>query len=199
MSTFENFRKLVCIILSIAASRLFWRLFLRVKIHSGKIYAWPTTPQRYTLREVSRLLQNNAIISTWVRQIFVELLQNIDVWGQFWINALDVTTPCQPLIQVYTKEFRRVDLCDLSVIRIVFWTTIVSQSLKSLKQTRMKVVWSENVLIGNTLVVTLELAFINVPITHSSPTLEILRLSTAFNDQKNLEIPIIKGLAYKEI
>lgn len=100
-----------------------------------------------------------------------------------------MTTPRQLLILVYTKVFRRVDLCDLSVIRIVSWTTIVSQSLKSLKQNRMKVVWSENVLIGTTLVVTPEL----------SPTLEILRLSIAFNDQKNLEIAIIKGLDYKEM
>lgn len=69
-------------------------------------------------------------------------------------------------MQVNTKEFHRVDLCDLSVIRIVSWTTIVSQSLKTLKQNRMKVVWSENVLIGTTLVVTPELAFINVTPSH---------------------------------
>lgn len=67
VSKFENFRKLVCIILqnAIAASCLFLRLlFLRAKIHSGKIYVWPTTPELYSFREVTRLLQNNVIIST---------------------------------------------------------------------------------------------------------------------------------------
>lgn len=88
-----DFRMLVCTNLSIAVLQLFWCSHLKVE-NSCKIRVLNIHLNNSFVREiwVDYFIVRRRQNLSWV--VLGELCQKIHVWGQFWINIVDVTLPC---------------------------------------------------------------------------------------------------------